>query len=48
MVLRQTRHEDKGRRLFIERMILMVKSRKDSKGRKLRDGESQRSDGRYA
>lgn len=47
MMLRQTRHEDKGRRLFIERMILMVKSRKDSKGRKLRDGENQRSDGRY-
>lgn len=26
----------------------MAKSRKDSKGRKLRDGESQRSDGRYS
>ena len=39
---------EQEKRLFQKGMVLMAISRKDPKGRKLREGENWRNDGRYS
>lgn len=44
----KARCENKKRGFFQKGMVLMAISRKDPKGRKLREGENWRNDGRYS
>ena len=47
-IIRKDKARCENKKLFQKGMVLMAISRKDPKGRKLREGENWRNDGRYS